>query len=43
MPEMFADNLPARNADGEIRPGDTIEEKNCAVRALWVMAKFLRV
>jgi hypothetical protein len=27
MPEMFVDNLPARHTDGEIRPGDTIEEK----------------
>lgn len=27
MPEMFADNLPARDAEGEIRPSDTIEEK----------------
>lgn len=27
MPEMFADNLPTGNAEGEIRPSDTIEEK----------------
>ncbi|WP_047534378.1 ATP-binding protein [Methylotenera sp. N17] len=38
MPEMFADNLPARYADGEIRPGDTIEEKTALAErfGLWL-------
>jgi len=38
MPEMFADNLPTKHADGEIRPGDTIEEKTALAErfGLWL-------
>jgi predicted AAA+ superfamily ATPase len=38
MPEMFADNLPTKSADGEIRPGDTIEEKTALAErfGLWL-------
>lgn len=38
MPEMFADNLPAKYTDGEIRPGDTIEEKTALAErfGLWL-------
>lgn len=38
MPEMFADNLPTTHADGEIRPGDTIEEKTALAErfGLWL-------
>jgi hypothetical protein len=38
MPEMFADNLPTKHADGEIRPSDTIEEKTALAErfGLWL-------
>jgi hypothetical protein len=38
MPEKFADNFPTKNADGEIRPNDTIEEKTALAErfGLWL-------
>ncbi len=38
MPEMFADNLATKHADGEIRPSDTIEEKTALAErfGLWL-------
>lgn len=38
MPEYMADNLPAKDFDGEIRPNDTIEEKTALAErfGLWL-------
>jgi hypothetical protein len=38
MPEFMADNLATKHWDGEIRPGDTIEEKTALAErfGLWL-------
>lgn len=38
MPELMADNLPSQDANGEVRPNDTIEEKTALAErfGLWL-------
>lgn len=40
MPEMMADNLPAQDFNGEIRPNDTIEEKTALSERFGVWLSF---
>lgn len=43
MPEHMSENLETRyEATGEIHPGETVEEKNLLIRAVWTMGIVLQ-